>query len=414
MRPFGHLVPAEEARRRVLAATHPIQGAESLPIDAALGRVAARAYRAPRPVPSFARATWDGYAVRSGETRSASRGRPVRMRVVGELFAEDDLGRAVGPGEAVAIATGACLPRGVDAVVIFEDVDLRFGEIEIRAPVPRGHKIASAGDDFPRGATVVSRGETLTPAALGGLAAIGRSRVEVYRRPVVSIVPNGNELVEPGGRLRRGQIYESNNRTLAALVRAAGGSPRPVRPLRDDPERIEQALRRAIAGSDAVISTGGSSVGERDYLPTVFPAIGRLLFHGIAVRPGKPTLAATAHGKLLLGMPGHPTSCLSNGFWFLLPVLRKLARLSGPGWTDGSARLARPVPATPKGISVVTPLRVEEGWATPTLHDSSAITSLSGANAFALRPPGAPSIRRGDRLPVHFLVPPVANLPALD
>jgi molybdopterin molybdotransferase len=195
-------------------------------------------------------------------------------------------------------------------------------------------------------------------------------------------------------------------------VRAAGGEPTPHAPVPDDPEAIEAAIRDALATHDLVLVTGGSSVGERDYLPAVFPKLGRLLFHGIAVRPGKPTLAVDAGGTLVLGMPGHPTSCLANGYWLLLPLLRRLARLPGPGWTDGEVRLARGYQAPSAELSTVVPLRVAAGRGTPTFHGSSAITSLEGANAFALLPPRHPPLKRGVRLVAHFLPPPLAFPPA--
>ncbi len=407
MRPFGRLLAPEAARARLLRAVRPVRAIETVPLGDALGRVAARTVRAPRPIPAFSRATWDGYAVRSRDLRVAREGAPVRLRVVGEIFAEERLRAPIRSGEAAAIATGGCLPEGADSVVIFEATRASGGSIEVRAPVRPGDRIAQPGDDYPRGAAVVRAGEVLTPAGLGGLAAIGARSASVRVRPIVALVPNGNELVAPGGALRRGQIFESNNQTLAAVVRACGGVPRPVAPVPDDPARIESTLRRVLANSDLVLATGGSSVGERDYLPAIFPRLGRLLFHGLAVRPGKPTLAAVSGGKLLIGMPGHPTSCLSNGHWLLLPVLRRLAGLPGPGWTDGEARLDRSLPPFSPTMSTVVPVRVVDGLATPTFHDSSAITSLAGANAFALVPPGAPRRRKGDRLALHRLPPPL-------
>lgn len=407
MRAFGPLIPPEEAVRRLLAATRPVPGTESLPLAAALGRVAARRYRAPRAVPSFARATWDGYAVRTRDLHGARPTRPVALRLVGELFAEQSRPRRVGAGETVAVATGAAIPPGADAVVIFEDVLESPGAIEVSAAVPVGNKIAAAGDDFSRGESLVAAGEPIGPATLGALAAAGYARVEVTRRPRIGLVPNGNELIAPGRALGPGQVYESNNLTLAAVVAACGGEALPGLPVPDDRATIESAILHAIGRSDLVLVTGGSSVGEHDFLPTIFPRIGRLLFHGISVRPGKPTLAAVAGRTLLIGMPGHPTSCLSNAFWLLLPVLRRLAHLPGPGWIDGAVRVARAVDAPSRGFSQVVPLRVEDGWGTPTFRDSSAISSLAGANAFALRPPGSPALPRGRTIAVHHLPPPL-------
>lgn len=407
MRPFGRLLPMETAEHRVLRAVRPVGRTETIPVDAALGRVASRSVRARRPVPPFARATWDGYAVRSADLRPATPERPVRLRLVGEVYAEDRLTRPIRAGEAAAIATGGCLPRGADAVVIYEDSQERRGAVEFRSPARPGQRIASPGDDYARGATVVRAGEVLTPAALGGLAAVGERRVLVRSRPVVAIVPNGNELVEPGGRLGRGQIYESNNQTLSAVVRASGGLPRTYAPVPDDPRRIETVLWRAIAASDLVLATGGSSVGERDYLPAIFPRLGRLLFHGLAVRPGKPTLAAVSGGTLVLGLPGHPTSCLSNGLWLLTPALRRLAGLPGPGWEPGLARLRGEIAPPTPGMASVVPLRVVDGWAEPTFHDSSAISSMAGANAYAVLPAGARAPESGAPLAIRRLLPPL-------
>ncbi len=411
MRPFRRLLPVEVALDRLLRAAVPVTGEEEIPLPTALGRVAARPYRSPRSVPEFPRATWDGFAVRSRDTRTARPDRPVHLHLAGEVYAEERLSRPLGQGEAVAIATGGAMPRGSDSVVIFEEARAVRGAIEVRRPVPVGERVAGPGADFPRGELLVGRGAVLDPAGLGALAATGRSSVRVYRRPIVTLLPNGNELVSPGRPLGRGQVYEINNTTLASVIQAGGGVSRPIAPVRDDPATIERAIRAAMAGSDLVLVTGGSSVGEHDYLPQILPRLGRLLFHGVAVRPGKPTLAAVRGRTLLLGMPGHPTSCLSNGFWLLLPVLRRLARLPGPGWVEAPVRLGTALDVARPGLSSVVPLRVDGGVAVPTFKDSSAITSLSGANAYLLRPPGAGALSRGRTVAVRLLPWPLANAP---
>ncbi|MCI4336046.1 MAG: molybdopterin molybdotransferase MoeA [Thermoplasmata archaeon] len=412
MRRFGRLISVEEAGRRLARATYPVVGWEAVSLSAAVGRVAARSYRAPRPVPRFSRATWDGYALRSKDSQLARREHPVQLRVVGEVYAEQSRRPPLRTGEAVAIATGGAVPGGADAVVIFEDVRESEREIELTAPVPRGNRIARPGDDFRKGQRLVALGEVLGPAALGALAATGLTDVRAFRSPRVAIVPNGNELVVPGRRLGAGQIYESNNLTLGAIVAAVGGQVDPVAPVTDDAKVIERTIRRALRSSDLVLVTGGSSVGEHDFLPAIFPRLGQLLFHGIAVRPGKPTLAVRVGQKLVIGMPGHPTSCLANGFWLLLPVLRRLAHLPGPGWIDGRVRLRRAIAAPSPGFAQVVPVQVDGGWASPTFRDSSAITSLAGVNAFALRPPGSPALGRGMPLEIRWLPPPLGALPA--
>ncbi|MFY9717688.1 MAG: molybdopterin molybdotransferase MoeA [Thermoplasmata archaeon] len=411
MRAFGRLVPALTARRRLLTAVRPIERTELVPVAEAFDRVAAAAVRAPAPVPGFLRATWDGYAVHSQDTRSASARRPATLTLVGEVYAEGTLGHSLRRGEAAAIATGGALPRGADTVVIFEEVERSGGSIRIPRPILPGDRLARPGEDIARGARLLRRGELLAPATVGGLAACGLGSVRVFARPVVTVIPNGNELSLPGTPRRASTVYESNNATLAGVVVAGGGIPRLRPPVPDDPRRIEAALRDALAHSDLVLATGGSSVGERDHLPRIFPRVGTLLFHGVAVRPGKPTLAARAGRTLLIGLPGHPTSCLANMLWLVLPVLRRLGRRPGPGWTEEWATLGADAITPTPGMATVVPLELRHGRAFSTFRGSSSITSLRGASAFAILPPGGRAARRGDRIRICRLGPPLGASP---
>jgi len=404
---FRHLLPLETARRRLLAATRPIRRTELVSVELAFDRVVARTYRAPRPVPEFRRATWDGYALRSRDTQAATPTRPVELTIVGEVYAEQAFRGRIGPGECVAIATGGALPRTADSIVIFEETRRRGRSVRLVRPIGPGERFSPPGHDFPRGQELVREGSPLDAVTLATLAACGIPRVEVYARPVVAILPNGNELLRPGARAREGRIYESNNASLSSVVLASGGIPRPRAPLPDDPRRIRSALRDALREADLVLATGGSSVGERDHLPRVLPELGRLLFHGVAVRAGKPTLAAVAGPRLVVGLPGHPTSCLVDMYWLVLPVLRKLAHRPGPGWTDGTAVLGGSAVAPTPGLATIVPLTFRDGRAYSTYRGSSAITSLAGATAYAILPPGRRSVAAGTRLPVHFLDPPL-------
>jgi len=412
MTAFGRLTPVETARRRLLAATVPIERVDEVAIETAFGRVAARAVRAPVPVPSFRRTTWDGYAVRSRDTETATARCPAELRVVGEVFAEQAFPRSLGPGEAVAIATGGAIPRGADAVVIFEEVERIGGTVRIPRRITRGDRISPPGHDFPRGALLARTGSELSAPAVGAIAACGIPTVRVFAAPRVAVIPNGNELLSPGDRPRLGRIFESNNATIASVVRAAGAIPELHAPVPDDVTQIERAIRSALRTSDLVLATGGSSVGERDHLPRILPKLGRLLFHGIAVRAGKPTLAARAGSKLVIGLPGHPTSCLVNMYWLVLPILRKLGHHPGPGWTDGWAVLGSDAVAPTPGLATVVPLRFERGKAFTTYRGSSVITSLSGATAFAMLPPGRRVVHRGERVRVHYLDPPLGTVRA--
>jgi molybdopterin molybdotransferase len=415
MRPFGKLLPVETAVRRILGAARPIARQERVRLSESLGRVSAESFRAPFPVPRFARATWDGYAFRSASTRGATTRHPARFRIVGEVFADRGYTRPLRTDESVAIAAGGRLPPGADTMAIFEEVARRDAEVSISRFVRVGERIAATAADFRRGQVLVRRGDVLDPATVGSLGAAGRTDLRVFARPKVSILPNGNELVEPGHPIRGDQIYETNNLTLGAIVHANGALALPHAPLPDDAGQIEAAVRRALDESDLVLLTGGSSVGEHDYAPEVLPRVGRVLFHGIAVRPGKPTIAAVTDGRLVIGMPGHPTSALSNSFWLLSPLLRRLGHLPGPGWVEGSCRLARAGDHPSRDLSAVLPLRVVDGWGYPTYHGSHAVTGLRGVNAFAIIPPGSRTLRPGQRLAVHLLPEPIgAAGPSID
>jgi len=407
MHAFGQLTPVEVARRRLLAAARPVDRVELVRTETAFHRVVARDVRSPAPVPAFPRTTWDGYALRSGDTRKATRAHPVELRLVGEVFAEQSFPRLLRRGETVAIATGGAIPKGADAVVIFEEVDRDDARVRVFRSIPTGDRISPRGHDFPRGALLARKGEELTPAALGAVAACGIPRVPVFAAPRVAVIPNGNELLAPGARPRTGRIYESNNATIASVVLAAGGVPVLHAPIPDRADLIERAIRSALGSSDLVLATGGSSVGERDHLPRILPKFGKLLFHGIAVRAGKPTLAARSGRKLIVGLPGHPTSCLANMYWLILPVLRTLAHRPGPGWTDGWAVLGSDAVAPSPGLATIVPLRFEGGRAYTTYRGSSVITSLSQATAFALLPPGRRVVHRGEKIRVHYLDPPL-------
>src|SRR5208282_2391123 len=235
--------PVDVARRRLLAATRPIDRIEQVRIEGAFQRVLAANVRAPVPVPGFSRTTWDGYALRSQDTVGATRNHPVELPVVGEVFAEQAFPR---------------LLRQDRVVRVFR-------------PIAKGDRISPPGHDFPRGALLARKGEELSAPAVGAIAACGIPKVPVFAAPRVAVIPNGNELLSPGDPPEVGRIYESNNATIASVILAAGGIPEVRAPVPDQPARIERAIRSALARADLVLATGGSSVGERDHLPRILP-----------------------------------------------------------------------------------------------------------------------------------------------
>ena len=327
MRPFKSTISLTEARRLLAAGVRPIARTERVALVEAAGRVVAAEVAATIDVPPFARSAMDGYAVVAAGTRGATRGGPIRLRIVDRIHTGELPRTRIDPGTCAEIATGAPLPGGADAVVMVEETAAADETlVEILAEVSPGENIGRRGADITAGDLVVRRGDHLNPSRVGAIAAIGCPDVEVYARPRVAVLSTGNEIIDPGAPLAGGQIYDVNRFTLGAVITDHGGTPEPHRPVPDTLAALTAAVD-ACADADLVIFSGGSSVGERDLIVDLVAARGEIVFHGVAVKPGKPTLFGIVAGKPLFGMPGNPTSCLSNAYILLVPFLRATARL---------------------------------------------------------------------------------------
>ncbi len=393
MRPLKALLPLEDALRMCLELAIPVTRTERLTLDDALRRVAAEDVRATKDVPLADRAAMDGYAVRTADTRRATKARPVVLRCLDVIFAGDVPKVRVGPGSCVQIATGATIPPGADAVVMVEDTDADRSRVRLYRSAHAGQHISRRGSDLCRGEIVVAKGEWLTPAKIGAVAAIGRTGLRVRARPKVALLTTGDEVVRPGRPIRAGQVYDIDSHTLAAVVRENGGEPRHAGHAPDDFDRLLRLLRRALA-ADLVVVSGGSSVGTKDLLLDAFRASGNILFHGVAIRPGRPTLLARARGKPVLGMPGNPTSCLNNAYVFLAPMLRRMAGLPVPPERIVRATLSAPLEGPPDKVAFV-PVRLEDGTAVPAYKESGAITSMSRADGYVVLPAGGTRLEAG-------------------
>jgi molybdopterin molybdotransferase len=382
VRPFTSTISIHEARRRLDGAVRPISRVERPPLADAAGRVAAADVMSPVDVPPFARSAMDGYAVVSADTAGASRSAPVTLRLVDRVFTGRVSSTRVWPGTCIEIATGAPLPAGADAVVMVEDTASASVDphVQIFAAAAAGQNIGSRAADIGVGDRIVASGDVLTPSRIGALAAVGLAHVEVFARPRVAILSTGNEVVEPGQALEPGQIFDVNRFTLGAVVSAHGGMPEPQPPARDTVDALVLALD-TCASADLIVFSGGSSVGERDLVVDAIAARGEMVFHGIAVRPGKPTAFALVNGTPFFGMPGNPTSCLSNAYILLAPFLRATARL--PAYSPRTTRvpLGRSI-ASVAGRHQFYTVRLRDGEAYPAFKGSGDITSLSQADGY--------------------------------
>ena len=381
MRPIRETLPLDEAMELLLDAAVPLTRTERVSIRDANGRVLAADAIAAHDVPPFDRAAMDGYAVIAEDTFGAGTYSPQVLQCVEKVYTGDVPTRRVNRRECIEIATGAPMPAGADAVVMVEETEKAAdGAIKIFTPVYPTQHVGRKAADISAGQTLVPSGAVLNPSRIGSLAAVGVFEVDVFDRPRIAVLSTGNEIVEPGSALKPGQIYDVNQFTLSAIIGAHGGVavPRPAAP--DSlPELI--AAIRAAADADIVVFSGGSSVGERDLILDALRQAGEILFHGIAVKPGKPTVFGRIGTTPVFGLPGYPTSCLSNGYMLLVPMLRRMARLPEHRPQVVSLPLSRRVVSTTGRHQFYT-VRIESGTAVPAFKASGDITSMSLADGY--------------------------------
>jgi molybdopterin molybdotransferase len=407
MAEFLILKSAEDARA-LLAAVPPVE-AEMVALDEADGRVLAADVVAPEDLPPWPRATMDGYAVRARDSFGASEAVPAFLTARGAVPMGEVLGHAIGPGETAAIATGGVLPDGCDAVVMVEYTQAAGDEIEVRRGVAAGENVMRPGDDLRRGERVLAAGRRLRPQDVGALAALGVVRVGVFRRPRVGIVATGNEVVAPDAVPRPGQVRDVNSLALAAAARRAGAAVELAGIVRDDAAALTAGIADLARRCDAVLLSGGSSIGARDLTAIALDAAGaEVVFHGISVRPGKPTIFARIGGKPVLGMPGVPVSAMVIFDVFVRPMFWRLGG-EAPGrdpWpARRRARLRRRAPSVAGRedylrVRLVAPDADGRPWAEPVLGGSAALGTLVRADGLVIVPAASEGVAEGDEVEV--------------
>ena len=404
----GRLMDIEAARSAVLDRCAPL-GAEEVAVDDALERVLAEDVTSADPVPPFDNSAMDGYAVRAADTAHAAPDRPVALDVIGESRAGAPAASGIEEAQAITISTGAALPSGADAVVRLEDADARDGSIVVIAPVQPGRDVRRAGEDVRGGQLVLGHGAVLGPSELGVLASVGRAGVRCAARPRVSVLTTGDELVGPAGELGPGQIRDANAHSIPALARMAGANVADVAHTGDDANATREAIRGALRADVAVVC-GGVSVGRHDHVRPAFAELGvDEVFWGLALRPGKPTwFGAAADGTLAFGLPGNPVSAMVTFILLIRPALLALSGAS-PERYRASAVLDEPYTKAPgRAHFVRVRLRVrDDGWhARPTKEQGShVLTSMLGADAFAIMPADHGDMTAGERVAIELLSP---------
>ena len=414
MTEFLKLIPAEQAWDIFRSFFKPRPVPESCTVIDALDRVLAEGATAPHELPTFVRATVDGYAVQASDTFGATAGLPAYLDVVAEVSMGERADFELDAGEAALVHTGGMVPPGADAVVMLEhthrtDQSLMGGRtrqpdftifgIEVYRPVAEGENCIQPGEDVKAGELILSAGHMLRPQDIGGLLAVGLTQVQVARQPRVAIISQGDEVVPPGQEPGPGQVRDINSYTLAGLVHRAGGLPLnyPIAP--DQQELLNTAVGQGFAEADLVVVTAGSSVSYRDLTANAINHLGKpgVLVHGVAIRPGKPTILALCDGKPVFGLPGNPVSCINIFQHFVTPTIQLMLGAVPRRAHTVRAKLARNIPAA-SGRADYVRVRLDERddgiWATPVFGKSNLIYTLvrsEGVVAVPLNSSGMPA-----------------------
>ncbi len=405
------VVPPREALQALLRHCTPVERSARVALVAARGRVARSDVYAPETLPAFARSTMDGYAVRAVDTFGASESAPAYLRFCGEILMGAPATLSVAPFEAARIHTGAMLPAGADAVMMVEDTNAHGDEIEVLAAVAPGENVVGVGEDVRHGDLAIPSGRRLRAQDLGGLAALGITTIAVVDRPRIAILSTGDEVVAPSATPAVGQVRDVNATTVAAVVAAAGGDAIAHGIVRDDEAALLEATQAALANADALVLSAGSSVSDRDLTARVIERLGSpgILVHGIAIKPGKPTLIAVADRKPVIGLPGNPASALVLAWRLVAPLVRRLGGEEIDADTVGTevdAILANPVRSR-AGREDYLPCRLErvagDVRATPIFGKSNLIFTLVRCDGLIVVPLDESGIAAGAT--VRVIVP---------
>jgi len=398
MVPFKLLISRAEALKKVFSSVKPIERTELIPIEASSSRVLAEELVADKDVPPFKRSAMDGYAVKAEDTYGASLLNPKALKLTGVLHAGETTDTLIHKGECIRIATGSPLPPGADAVVMVEFTEETKDTVSIFKSIYPGANIAPKGEDMKKGEVILKVGELLTPAKVGVLAALGRVKTLVYQKPRVAVIPTGNEVSEVGAELKDGQIYDVNSFTLSSILSENGALVTRSHVIPDSFEQLKLVVKRFL-DHDLLVFSGGSSVGERDLLVKIVEETGKLLFHGVQIKPGKPTLYGLVEEIPVFGMPGYPTSCLSNAYLFLVPSIRKIARLPTKTPKTVKATMTKRI-VSASGREQFLPVKLTDKRASPVFKKSGDITSLAKADGYIILPVNLDVIEEGEEVTV--------------
>jgi molybdenum cofactor synthesis domain-containing protein len=408
---FRKLMTFDEAKRAISEQLKPkALGGEEISLLEAYNRVLKEDVASTLDIPPFSRSTVDGYAVKAEDTFSAEENQAVKLKVCGVVNVGEPPKISIGKGEAAEIVTGAPIPEGADAAVMVEDTDREDAELSVYRAVTKNENVMKKGTDIKKGETVLKAGQVLGASEIGVLAALGITKVKVFKVPVVAVLSTGAEITEPGKELPTGKIYDINAYSLSTAVRESGGKPVYLGVVPDDKAELRKALEQALSSADVVLTSGGVSVGPKDLTPQIVDSLGQpgLIVCGIAVKPGKPTTIAVIGRKPVFALPGHPTSALLMFHLLVRPVIRLLSGRPESKVTTVKAKAgARMFSAKGRRTFVMVKLKRDEFnqlIAEPVETGASgAITTLAKADGFVEIPENQQFVDSGEEITVALL-----------
>lgn len=381
---FGKLFSLQNAMNFLLENQKMIK-LEACPFVSAKGRILREDVKASIPVPSFEKSAMDGFAVIAEDTFQASQGNPITLSCIGEVVPGNIFGNSLSSGHCVEIATGAPLPKGANAVIMVEHVEKEGDRILLYKSTAPHENVIGIGSDLKKDAIVLSKGVKLTSEHIGVISALGLESVQVSKKPIIAIASTGNELVRPPAPLKEGYIYDINFFTLQSAFENIGCEVIDFGIIPDNPNNLIKTIQEMLERADTIILSGGSSLGTSDYLVQAIETLGQVHIHGIAVKPGKPTIIGRIGSKWIFGLPGHPTSALSNFYIFLKPFIQKMVGHTKVFPCQLEATLTRKVASTIGRYEflAVSLEKSPDGYlASPTMKGSSAISSMALSDGY--------------------------------
>lgn len=396
LRPLKSLITLETAKNIAMSNIKKIQRVEEVSIENSLHRILGEDIKANFDVPNFHRASMDGYSVIAEDTFNP----PSELKLIEIVHAGEVPKKELRKGQCIQVATGGMIPKNANAVVKFEDTEINKNKVKIFKAVAPNTNVSKKGEDIKSGEVVLRKYEFITPSKIGVLASLGIEKIKVYERPKVAVIGTGNEIAELGEKLKDGKVYNSNTYALCSLISENGGIPIRFKIVEDEKDKIEKAIKEGVK-NDLVVLSGGSSVGEKDVLLDVLLKIGKVLFHGVQIKPGKPVLFAITNNKIVLGLPGYPTACLINGYVFLIPILREIARLPKKDEKTIKAKLSKRVVSTLGRRQFLT-VKIIKGEAIPVFKESGALTSMSNADGYIEIAENVDLVEKGEEVNVKL------------